>query len=126
VKSAITSVSIFRKECGLSRQKFQTQRPAFGKVILVEFVCYSIRGFPCSSAFAAQAFPIRPMCSFWLVEALTRAGLADAEKLDQAIKPGYRSNVCWIMPIISGFIQNRQDRKVRHRVISRRPLHISR
>jgi GH15 family glucan-1,4-alpha-glucosidase len=24
------------------------------------------------------------MCSFWLVEALTRAGLADAEKLDQA------------------------------------------
>src|SRR5216683_191435 len=64
------------------------------------------------------------MCSFWLVEALTRSGLAFPEKLDQARLLFAR--VCWAMPIISGSIQNRQGPKARRWVISLRPLHISR
>ena len=62
------------------------------------------------------------MCSFRLVEALTRAELAFPEKLGQARLP----NVCWGMPIISGSTQNKQGRKARLWAISRRPLHISR
>jgi GH15 family glucan-1,4-alpha-glucosidase len=63
------------------------------------------------------------MCSFWLVEALTRAGLADAEKLDQARLLfervlGYANHL--------GLYSEQTGRKARHWAISRRPLHISR
>jgi hypothetical protein len=61
------------------------------------------------------------MCSFWLVEALTRSILALPEKLDQA---RLLLNGCWAMPIISGFTRNKTDSRAKRWVISRRLLHI--
>src|SRR5690242_13636873 len=43
-----------------------------------------IRRNPASTGFPVGGEGIFNMCSFWLVEALTRAGQADAERLDQA------------------------------------------
>jgi hypothetical protein len=61
------------------------------------------------------------MCSFWLVEALTRQVWQMPKSW---ITPGCCLNVCWVTPIISGFIQNKQGRKARRWAIFRRPLHI--
>jgi GH15 family glucan-1,4-alpha-glucosidase len=63
------------------------------------------------------------MCSFWLVEALTRAGLVFPEKLDQARLLfervlGYANHL--------GFTRNKPGRKARRWAISRKALHILR
>lgn len=63
------------------------------------------------------------LCSFWLVEALTRAGLAFPEKLDQARLLfervlGYANHL--------GLYSEQTWRRARLWAISRRPLHISR
>src|SRR5207245_11284456 len=63
------------------------------------------------------------MCSFWLVEALTRAGQAIPEKLDQA---RCCSSACWAMPIIWGSTQSKPDRRARLSAISRKHLRILR
>ena len=63
------------------------------------------------------------MCSFWLVEALTRAGQAFPDKLDQARLLFER---VLGMPIISDFTRNKPGRKAKRWATFRKPLRTSR
>ena len=59
------------------------------------------------------------MCSFWLVEALTRAGRTDPARLAEA--RACCSSRCWATATTSGYTPSRPGRAARRWATSRRP-----
>ena len=61
------------------------------------------------------------MCSFWLVEALNRAGRTDPDRLAEARLLACCSSRCWVTATMSRCTPSRPGRAARRRATSRRP-----